>query len=108
MPEFWHIVLIMLAAWRVTTFIRIEDGPWNVMRRLRVRIGIIHDAEGVPVGWPDTLLGNLFKCFWCLSFWTGLGMYLFWLLSPIIPLVFALSTGAIIVEEIIKYGNRSE
>ncbi|MCK9521037.1 MAG: DUF1360 domain-containing protein [Dehalococcoidia bacterium] len=110
MPDFWLIILIILATWRIVTFLQDEAGPWDFMRKLRERLGVIHDGEGTPIGWPDTLAGNLFKCFWCLSFWVGILMYLLSLATFIIPLIFAISAGAILIEEIIqrlKNGNRN-
>lgn len=49
--------------WRVSSLLHTEDAfEW-----LRRWIGITNDEEGYPVEYPDTVLGNLFHCFWCLS-----------------------------------------
>ncbi|MFA5673927.1 MAG: DUF1360 domain-containing protein [Thermovirgaceae bacterium] len=109
MPELWEILIIAAAAWRIVTFIQDEAGPFAVMYHIRRLLGVVHDDDRCPVGWPDNLIGSLLKCAWCLSFWVGVIMYLFWLLTPIIPLIFAISTGAILISEIIqrlKNGNR--
>jgi hypothetical protein len=71
------------------------------MLKIRSRLGIVHDNDKCAVGWPEGLIGSLFKCFWCLSFWIGIIVYVIWRLIPFIPLVFAISTGAILINEII-------
>lgn len=48
----------VLATWRVTHLIAAEDGPWNVIARLRAL------APG-PVG-------RLMDCFYCLSLWVAM------------------------------------
>jgi hypothetical protein len=78
---------LVLAVWRVTHLIVVEDGPWNVLRRMR---GI---AE--PIG-----LQRLINCFLCCSVWVAVPFALFlgrdWRMLVIaIP---ALSGGAILLE----------
>jgi hypothetical protein len=41
---------------------------WFNLRRV---LGIIHDEDEKPVGYPDSLIGRLFECFWCLAFWVS-------------------------------------
>lgn len=50
--------LASLATWRVTHLLAAEDGPANVVVRLRERAG-----EGQ--------LGELMDCFYCLSIWVA-------------------------------------
>jgi len=57
--SFWpRFVLAALVTWRVTHLLAHEDGPANLIARLRARLG-----EG--------LLGRLMDCFHCLSFWVA-------------------------------------
>jgi hypothetical protein len=51
-------VLAVLATWRVTHLLVNEDGPWNVITRLRRRIG-------------DGFWGQLMDCFYCASMWVS-------------------------------------
>jgi hypothetical protein len=51
-------VLASLATWRVTHLLSDEDGPWDVVVRVRARAGA---GE----------LGRLLDCFYCLSFWVA-------------------------------------
>lgn len=49
-------VLISLATWRIAHFVAAEDGPFDVVVKLRARAG-------------DGIFGHLMDCFYCLSFW---------------------------------------
>lgn len=88
MGSLWFsFVLALLATWRLTHLISREDGPADVLLRLRLRAG-------------TGLLGQLMDCFNCLSLWiaapfafvvgrTALETFLSWL---------ALSGGACLLE----------
>jgi hypothetical protein len=45
-----------LATWRVTHLVVYEDGPWDVIARLRSRAG-------------SSFFGKLMDCFYCTSLW---------------------------------------
>ena len=59
-----------LAAWRVSHLLASEDGPGDIVARLRARLG-------------DSVLGKLADCFGCLRVWIA------------IPLAFFVSEGAL-------------
>src|SRR5690242_13323705 len=50
-----RFVLASLATWRLTHLLTNEDGPADVLYRLRVKLGA-------------SLMGQLMDCFYCLSF----------------------------------------
>ncbi len=50
--------LAALATWRLAHLVAEEDGPWNVVARMRARAG---SGE----------LGELMDCFYCLSLWAA-------------------------------------
>lgn len=85
----YELLLAVLAVWRVTHLLHHEDGPWDVVVRLR---------EWAGGGFP----GRMMDCFYCLSLWValppaimlGTGWQHFALLWP------ALSGAAIMVERI--------
>lgn len=53
----WFFFFIAsLAVWRVTHLFNAEDGPFDILVRLRTSLG-------------DRLLGKLTDCFYCLSVW---------------------------------------
>jgi len=57
--DLYHLVLGVLCVWRVTHLLQAEDGPWDVVVRLRQAAGN---------GW----LGRLMDCFYCLSLWVAI------------------------------------
>jgi hypothetical protein len=54
----FRFVLGALATWRVAHLLAHEDGPWDIVARLRARLG-----QGG--------LGRLADCFYCLSLWVA-------------------------------------
>lgn len=77
----------ILAVWRVTHLVVVEDGPWDLFRSLRALATRIH-------------LERLFGCFLCFSVWAAVPFALLitreWRsFAIIIP---ALSGGAILLE----------
>jgi hypothetical protein len=54
--KFYWLVLGALTVWRITYFLQAEDGPWDIVIRVRQFVG-----EGF---W-----GKLLDCFYCLSVW---------------------------------------
>jgi hypothetical protein len=57
MSLYWLLVGV-LVVWRITHLIQAEDGPWNVVARLRGLAG-------------TSILGELMDCFYCLSLWVA-------------------------------------
>jgi len=58
MTDWLRIVLAVLATWRVAHLIAREDGPLDVILRLRARAG-------------NGTLGRLMDCPYCLSIWVA-------------------------------------
>src|SRR5712691_6312864 len=57
---FWiKFVVSALAVWRITHLLASEDGPADVIARLRARLG-------------QSRAGALMDCFGCLSFWVAI------------------------------------
>jgi hypothetical protein len=54
-----RFLLAVLAVWRITHLLAREDGPWDLIVRLRGRVG-------------DGFWGGLLDCFYCLSVWSAL------------------------------------
>jgi hypothetical protein len=52
----YRFLLALLAVWRITHLLQAEDGPWDVVVRLRRSAG-------------DGFWGKLLDCFYCLSLW---------------------------------------
>jgi len=56
---FYWFAMSALSVWRITHLLQAEDGPWDLVVRLRV-----HAGEGF---WA-----RLLDCFYCLSLWIAL------------------------------------
>lgn len=83
------LVIATLAVWRVTHLISAEDGPVDILVRLRRLAG-------------NSTVGRLMDCFYCLSLWVAAPIA-FILTTPWLDRVLlwlALSGGAILAERI--------
>jgi len=87
--RFYWLVLGILGVWRIVHLLNAEDGPWNLLAKLRQLAG-------------TGFWGNLLDCLYCLSLWVAAPFAYFlgegWkdrlLLWP------ALSGGAILLERL--------
>jgi hypothetical protein len=58
------ILLTSIVLWRVCYFIVVENGPFDLMYRFRKKFSFV-------------LLGNVFECFYCMSFWISWGVSIY-------------------------------
>ncbi len=97
--HFVELLILGLGVWRIARLLQYERGPLSVFARLRGRLGVQHDEDGEPLGWPDSEAGRLLRCLDCGSVWVGLGMAGLYLWQPALVLAlalpFALSAAAI-------------
>jgi hypothetical protein len=56
--RWFRIALAVLATWRVTHLLALEDGPGDIIASLRQALG-------------DNFFGKLMDCFYCLSLWVA-------------------------------------
>ena len=54
----YQLALGALAVWRVTHLLHAEDGPWDILLRLRQRV-------------RQNAIGKAVECFYCLSLWVA-------------------------------------
>lgn len=54
-----RFVILILVVWRLTHLIQAEDGPWEIICRIRKAAG-------------NGFWGSLMDCFQCLSLWIAL------------------------------------
>lgn len=59
MDCYW-LALGILGVWRITHLLQAEDGPWDLVLRLRRAAG-------------DGAVGAMLDCFGCLSLWLAIG-----------------------------------
>jgi len=57
--DWFQLVISILAVWRITHLLQAEDGPWDVIFRIRKAVG-------------NGFWGSLMDCFYCLSIWIAL------------------------------------
>lgn len=83
-------LISVLSVWRVTHLIQAEDGPFDVIYKLRKFLG-------------RGFLGSLMDCFFCLSIWVALPIGIYfgsdWIEKILLTLSF--SAAAIFLEQII-------
>lgn len=88
-PAFWaRLVLCTLGTWRITHLLAREDGPGDLVLKLRQRLG-------------DSALGRAADCFHCMSLWTAMPFAL-WLASGWLGWIvgtLALSGAACVIEQ---------
>jgi hypothetical protein len=93
MGDVLRLVVAVLGVWRFTHLVVAEDGPWDVIVRLRRWAG-------------SSTWGELMDCFKCLSIWMAVPFAVVvggtW--SRRIALVPAFSAGAILLQEA-QYGS---
>jgi Protein of unknown function (DUF1360) len=87
-PSFWlRFIVGALATWRVTHLLVNEDGPADLVARLRAHIG-------------DSAIGRMMDCFGCLSLWIAIPIA-FFVSREIFGLILswlALSGAALLIE----------
>jgi hypothetical protein len=90
----FELVVGTLGVWRITHLLAAEDGPWNLIARLRRRAG--SDA------W-----GELMDCFLCLSVWVAAPIAALLGKGPAKKLALwpALSAAAILLERVTARGG---
>lgn len=95
---------LILATWRLTSLLNREAGPAHLFEKLRYKMGVRYDEASEPYATTNLAEGVL--CFWCSSVWSGAVIAGLAALTGAIrwrdiPLtVLAISTGAILVEEL--------
>ena len=100
-------LVLSLATWRLSSLIATpgDDGPFDMFGKFRKLVGVrLDEVTGVYYG--TNVVAKAVECVWCTSFWIGLGLGIFYLISgsPAVYFAFpfALSGAAIIVERIVN------
>ncbi len=87
--EWFQLVISTLAVWRITHLLQAEDGPWDIIFKIRKAVG-------------NGFFGSLMDCFYCLSIWVALPLGIYfgngWFEKILLWL--ALSGGAILLQNI--------
>ncbi len=69
----FELLVLALATWRLSHLLAREDGPWDLFRGIRLRVGAFETVNG---GWQGKgVLSRLIVCPLCLSVWIALALY---------------------------------
>lgn len=93
--RFYWLLLGTLTVWRTAHLLNAEDGPWNLLVRLRRLVGVIR-------------LGPLVDCFACLSVWVSAPLA-WWIgesWKEVLLLWPAMSAGAMLMQRVIDRPDR--
>lgn len=93
-----EIIWAAFACWRLTSILHHE----KISDPIRKKIGANEIAEGIW-SFPDTFIGYLFSCFWCLSVWVSGLCAVLLVLDVRLLYPFVLSAIAIGIEEIWQF-----
>jgi len=93
----FDFLLMALATWRLMTLLMYEEGPWQLLTRLRGRLGILHDDDG-PMAWPTSMPGAIFRCSSCMGLWMAPVVLALWWTAPVVIWALALSGAANLLE----------
>lgn len=95
-------ILVGLAAWRLTSLLGQEAGPFDVFLRFRERLGFQHDEQSKPVSWPENVVALAVACPLCLSVYMVLLCAGLWWLAPAAVWVLAAMTVAVMAERWVR------
>ena len=103
LPLSFFVAVWVFASWRISCLIARENGPWNILGRLRVLVGVRYDEMSQPYG--ITELAKAMICVYCSSVWIAAVLVGVYVISPEVSLVvslpFAISGGVILLEELV-------
>ena len=88
-PLWFRFLIAILATWRVTHLLSSEDGPGDIIIRIRRRLG-------------KSAWGQAMDCFYCLSLWTAapVALVVCTEVSEFVPAWLAISGGACLLDRI--------
>lgn len=91
------LIIIVLAAWRLSHLLVYESGPFAMLDRLRFYAGAYPAACEEQ---RSSRVTNALCCLNCLSIWVSPVILLAWLYVPVLVWVLAVSAGAILVQRV--------
>ncbi len=65
----FELMVMSLAAWRISVFVTHERGPFGFMVKIRGWFDVEHDDTGTITSQPSSGIGQLLTCVWCFSWW---------------------------------------
>lgn len=102
------LLIIGLATWRIGHILAKEDGPFEIVKKIRKLFGTVTDDQTDAEHGTNTLSEGIL-CIWCNTVWIGLVFsVLFFDIREIVQTTFALSAIAIAFDALLDrfYGIR--
>jgi hypothetical protein len=78
------IIILGLAAWRVSLFVTSGAGPWDFMIWIRKQFQVDHDIDGNVNVFPLKGIGKMLTCIWCFSLWAVVVLYAINSVAPVV------------------------
>lgn len=69
MLSFTTLLVAILATYRLTRLLVVDDGLWRLFFKLRLRLGVYDLATNNE---PKTQLGRLLSCMYCTGIWVAM------------------------------------
>lgn len=104
------LITLILATWRVSNLLAREEGPLSILATLRYALGVRYAPEPPYEIYGKTVFSKAIICVYCNSVWVGIVfsvLYVIWHPLWFIALPFALSAGAIMVDEILAIKDKN-
>lgn len=85
----FQFLITILAAWRITHLIQAEDGPWDIVFKIRKSLG-------------NGFWGSLMDCFYCASIWVSFPFAIIYgkTIFDFLSYWMAISGGAILLQKL--------
>jgi hypothetical protein len=93
---------LALSTWRISHLLASEEGPAAILSTLRYGLGVRYNPKPPYEAQGKNVLSKMIICVWCNSVYVGLSWSLLYMIyNPLwlVALPFALSAGAIIINE---------
>ena len=96
-------IVLTLAVFRLTRMLIVDDGPFDVFRKMREAVGIVNGG-GLTVITRRWIWSGLLSCHWCLSVWVAFPAALLWQgISPgALAAWLALAGASSVIEEVVR------
>jgi hypothetical protein len=82
------VLILIVAAWRASSLLVYETGPFGFFSWLRDRVGVKYNEFSLPYG--TWFLPKVFACIDCMSVWVGIGFATAYYFIPDVILVLSL------------------
>lgn len=89
------VIIVGLTVWRISSLLVREDGPYDVLAKVRHTAGVRYDEYSRAIG--QNVIAKALTCVWCISIWVAGGAALFISDNVVNFLVNTLSMSAIAI-----------